>query len=109
VHAVHATALHTLHANYKEQLMSKNDPISIRKIERIHDKATNKYLEIIEFPTSVSASATIKLLPAIVSDPALLEKELRNAGAILPKEEEKLRQLLRDVGKSDAPGLDGKR
>ena len=83
--------------------MSKNDPISIRKIERIHDKATNKYLEVIEFPTSVSTSATIKLLPAIVSDPALLEKELRNAGAILPKEEEKLKQLLRDVGKSDAP------
>jgi Domain of unknown function (DUF927) len=103
VHAVHATALHTLHADYKEQLMSENNLIVIRKVERIHDKATNKYLEVIEFPTSVSTSAKIKLLPAIVSDPALLEKELRNAGAILPKEEEKLKQLLTDVGKSDAP------
>jgi hypothetical protein len=83
--------------------MKASDTTSIRKIERIHDKTTNKYFEVIEFSTSDSTRATIKLLPAIVSDHLLLEKELRNAGAILPKEDDKLKLQLEAAAKSDAP------
>jgi hypothetical protein len=76
---------------------------AVRKTQRIHDQATDKYYEVVEFPTSLSTRASITLLPAVVSEPSMLEKELRNAGAILPKEASDLKELLEAVAKSDAP------
>jgi hypothetical protein len=83
--------------------MSKDVQIVVRKTQRIHDQATNKYYEVVKFGTSPSTRASITLLPAVVSEPTTLEKELRNAGAILPKEPDELKELLVVVAKSDAP------
>ena len=83
--------------------MTNNPTRNITKIARIRDNATGKYLEIIEFPISKSNIGKIKLSPSAVSEPKSLEKALRDAGAILPKDDQKLKELLTSVAKSDAP------
>ena len=75
----------------------------IRKIARIHDKAKDTYLDVVEFPISDAKTGRLELPPSIVADRLAFEKRLRDAGAILPKEREALRQLLDDVAASDAP------
>jgi uncharacterized protein (DUF927 family) len=74
---------------------------AIKKIARLRDKATEQYLEVITFPTSKTTINELTLLPSVVSDPGTFGKRLRDAGAILPKAEEKLRKLLAAVAKSD--------
>jgi hypothetical protein len=64
--------------------MSKKQTRNIKKIARIRDKATEKYLEVIEFPTSESDVSRLELPPSVVNEPGALEKQLRDAGAILP-------------------------
>jgi hypothetical protein len=76
---------------------------TIRKKARIHDKANDKYLDVIEFPLSGSGAKTIELLPSVVSDLAAFEKNLRDGGAVLPKDDNERKQLLQAVAKSDAP------
>ena len=83
--------------------MTNNPTRNVTKIARIRDKATGKYLEIIEFPISKFNVGKIKLSPSAVSEPKSLEKALRNAGAILPKDDQELKELLTSVAKSDAP------
>jgi uncharacterized protein (DUF927 family) len=83
--------------------MTNNPTRNITKIARIRDKATKKYLEIIEFPISKSNVGKIKLFPSVVSELRSFKKALRDAGAILPKDDEKLKNLLTSVAKSDAP------
>jgi uncharacterized protein (DUF927 family) len=75
----------------------------IRKIARIHDKTTDKYLEVIEFPISEFEIKRVELLPSVVSELTTFAKALRDAGAILPKDRAKLKQLLMAVADSDAP------
>jgi hypothetical protein len=76
---------------------------AIKKIARLRDKATEQYLEVIKFPTSKITTNELTLPPSVVSDPGTFGKRLRDAGAILPKAEEKLRKLLAAVAKSDPP------
>jgi hypothetical protein len=83
--------------------MTNSETHSIRKVARIHDKATDKYLEVVEFPISDSKKSTLQLQPSVVIKPSALENELRDAGAILPKDRAKLNQLLTAVADSDAP------
>ena len=83
--------------------MSKKQTRNIKKIARIRDKATEKYLEVIEFPTSKSDVSRLELPPSVVNEPGALEKQLRDAGAILPKVDQDLQDLLSAVAKSDAP------
>src|SRR3981081_2449361 len=82
----------------------RNNPkLAIRKVARIHDKATNTYLEVIKFNVSESERSTLELAPSIVNDLNQFEKQLRDAGAILPKEKDELARLLVEVASSDAP------
>jgi Domain of unknown function (DUF927) len=74
---------------------------AIKKIARLRDKATEQYLEVIKFPTSKTTINELTLPPSVVSDPGTFGKRLRDAGAILPKAEEKLKKLLAAVAKSD--------
>jgi hypothetical protein len=83
--------------------MSNSETYTIRKIARIHDKATDKYLEVIEFPISEFEIKRVELLPSVVSELKTFGKALRDAGAILPKNRDKLKQLLTAVADSDAP------
>jgi uncharacterized protein (DUF927 family) len=83
--------------------MSNSETYTIRKIARIHDKATEKYLEVIEFPISKFEIKRVELLPSVVSELKAFGKALRDAGAILPKNRDKLKQLLMAVADSDAP------
>jgi hypothetical protein len=103
VQVVHAMILHACNKYNAEKTMSKNTQIEIHKTQRIQDEATNNFYEDVEFPTGPSTRASITLQPAVVSEPSALEKELRNAGAILPKEAGELKELLEAVAKSDAP------
>jgi hypothetical protein len=80
-----------------------NSKLAIYKVARIHDRATNSYLEVIKFNVSESEHGTLELAPSIVNDLYQLEKQLRDAGAILPKEKEELARLLIEVASSDAP------
>src|SRR4030088_2983474 len=80
-----------------------NPKVAIRKVARIHDKATNTYLEVIKFNVSESERGTLELAPSIVNDLNQFEKQLRDAGAILPKEKDELARLLVEVASSDAP------
>src|ERR1700761_6877402 len=75
----------------------------IRKIARTHNKANDSYSEVIQFPDSQSATKRIELLPSVVHDLSALEKNLRDAGAALPKDDHELRELLQSVANSDAP------
>ena len=83
--------------------MSNSETHTIRKIARIHDKATDKYLEVVEFPISDSKKSTLQLQPSVVIKRSAFENELRDAGAILPKNRDQLKQLLTAVADSDAP------
>jgi putative DNA primase/helicase len=76
---------------------------AIKKIARLRDKATEQYLEVIEFPISKTSVNKLKLPPSVVSEPGAFGKRLRDAGAILPKGEEELKELLARVAKSDPP------
>jgi hypothetical protein len=76
---------------------------AIKKIARLRDKATEQYLEVIEFPISKTSVNKLKLPPSVVSEPGAFGKRLRDAGAILPKGEEELKKLLASVAKSDPP------
>lgn len=83
--------------------MNTKQIAKIQKIARICDKATEKFLEVIEFSISLSEVGRLEFLPSVVSDLSSFEKKLRDAGAILPKDDEKLERLLASVAKSDAP------
>src|SRR5260370_29924514 len=80
-----------------------NPKPTIYKVARIKDKATNTYAEVINFHVSESEKGTLELAPSIVNDLTLFEKRLRDAGAILPKDNGELQELLVAVAKSDAP------
>ena len=75
---------------------------TFRKIAKIHDLATDTYLERIEFQVSETEVRKLDLLPSIVNEPKTFEKVLRDAGAILPKDDKDLRDVLRAVAKADA-------
>ena len=81
--------------------MNTNRKGTIKKIARLRDKATEQYLEVIKFPTSKTTINELTLPPSVVSDHKIFGKRLRDAGAILPKAEEKLRKLLAAAAKSD--------
>src|SRR5580704_7879516 len=74
---------------------------AIRKIARIQDKATGKYLEVIEFPVSDWNNSRLELSPSVVNEAKAFAKDLRDAGAILPKDKGSLTQLLDAVAQSD--------
>jgi hypothetical protein len=76
---------------------------AIKKIARLRDKATEQYLEVIEFPISKTSVNKLTLPPSVVSEARAFGKRLRDAGAILPKGEEELKKLLATVAKSDPP------
>src|SRR6476660_3918767 len=76
---------------------------AVKKIARLRDKATEQYLEVIEFPTSKTSVNELTLPPSVVSEARAFGKRLRDAGAILPKGEEELKKLLAIVAKSDPP------
>ena len=83
--------------------MSNTKLPTISKIARINDKSATKYYEVIEFPISESETGTVELPPSVVNDRSALEKNLRDKGAVLPKDENGLKVLLDEVAKSDAP------
>ena len=76
--------------------------LDVRKIARIKDKATSKYLEVIEFAVSNTERTCIELPPSVVNSPVSFGNELLDAGAILPKDDNVLKHLLTKVAKSDA-------
>jgi hypothetical protein len=82
---------------------SENPTPTIRKTARIKDKANDLFLEVIEFPVSQSETGSLELPPSVVCELATFEKRLRDAGAVLPKDETELKSLLVEVAKSDAP------
>ena len=63
------------------------------KIARIEDLATNKVVERIEFPKA-KGIGQIELAPSLVHDPRNFERQLRDAGAILPRDKKAKRALL---------------
>ncbi len=81
----------------------RTTPHKLKKIARIQDKATGKYLEIIEFPITKTKTSRIELSPSVINDRVNFERKLRDAGALLPKENDELKELLLGVAKSDAP------
>jgi hypothetical protein len=83
--------------------MRENPKLEIHKVARIHDKATKTYVEVIEFNVTKSEIGTLELAPSIVNDLNQFEKQLRDAGAILPKEKSELEKMLAQVANSDAP------
>jgi hypothetical protein len=83
--------------------MNSTQKAAVKKIARLRDKATEQYLEVIEFPISKTSVNKLKLPPSVVSEPGAFGKRLRDAGAILPKGEEELKKLLASVAKSDPP------
>ncbi|MGD0334818.1 MAG: DUF927 domain-containing protein [Xanthobacteraceae bacterium] len=76
---------------------------TIRKLARIHDKATDKYLEVIDFPVSEIQNNRLELLPSEVSDPTVFARKLRDAGAILEKDKARLKEQLERVARTDPP------
>jgi Domain of unknown function (DUF927) len=83
--------------------MTSTETNEIRKVARINDKSNNTYLDVIEFPISSSQTASLELLPSVVSDRAAFAKRLRDAGAVLPKNKHVLSDVLEAVANSDAP------
>jgi putative DNA primase/helicase len=84
--------------------MNNGKKTRIRKIARIHDKATEMYFEVIEFPTSKSDKGRLELPPSVVvNDRSGFENKLRDAGAILPKDRKEVKRILQAVAESDAP------
>lgn len=82
--------------------MNTTQKVAIKKIARIRDKATEKYLEVIEFPISGSDVNRLELPPSVVCEPGTFEDHLRDAGAILPTNDAQLKQLLEAVAKTRA-------
>jgi putative DNA primase/helicase len=81
--------------------MTKGKTLRIHKVARIHDKASETYFEVIEFPTSESERRRLELPPSIVAnDPSGFENKLRDAGAILPKEKTEVKRILQLVADS---------
>jgi uncharacterized protein (DUF927 family) len=84
--------------------MSDHKVAGIRKIARIHDKATGTYLEVIEFAISRSESGRLMFPPSVImNNPTEFENRLRDAGAILPRRRDDVKQLLKTVAESVAP------
>jgi hypothetical protein len=71
---------------------------SIRMIARIHDRATNVYVEKLEFSHPGGERGSIELQRSIVNDPAALKRRLEDAGAILPSHNWK--EILKRVAES---------
>ena len=71
----------------------KNSDLDIRKVARIKDKATSKFLEVIEFAVSDTERTCIELPPSVVNSPVSFANELLDAGAILPKDDNVLKAL----------------
>ncbi len=76
---------------------------TIRKIARIEDKATATFLEVIEFTKSNAELGRLELTPSVVNNLSSFANALLDAGAILPKDDEDVKPLLREVARSDAP------
>jgi hypothetical protein len=95
--------LNRLHTLLEDTTMTTVQKAEIKKIARLRDKATEQYLEVIEFPTSRTRVNKLTLPPSLVSEPVAFGKRLRDAGAILPKGKEELTKLLATVAKSDPP------
>jgi len=87
----------------EETTMNTPQKAAIKKIARIRDKATEQYFDVIEFQVSKGTVSKLALLPSVVNDLGSFAKRLRDAGAILPKGEGKLKNLLATVAKSDPP------
>src|SRR5580700_6439577 len=87
----------------EDTTMKTSQKAAIKKIARIRDKATQKYLEVIQFPISKTNFNRLELPPSTVHDFATFVKRLRDAGAILPKDDGELKKLLSKVAKSDPP------
>jgi hypothetical protein len=83
--------------------MTTKHNLVLRKIARIEDKATEKFVEEIEFSVSPTEVRRRQLLPSIVSDPGKFESQLLDFGAILPDDSQDRKALLADVAKSKAP------
>ena len=96
----HVHALHTLF-NREKAMRKTTKAIQIRKVARVRDKATGDYFEIIEFPVSNTERSRIELPPSVVVDISAFERRLRDAGAILPKNN--TRDFLRAVARRKAP------
>jgi putative DNA primase/helicase len=75
----------------------------ICKIARVRDKALDRYVEVIEFPVSTTETSRLELPPSVINDPVAFEKRLRDAGALLPKDRNKLKKRLTTVAQCDAP------
>jgi hypothetical protein len=102
VHAVQRT-MHGLHGSRKDYVMSKKVKTKLRKVARIHDKGTNTYLDVIEFPISKSHPGALELAPSVVGDRPAFARKLRDAGADLPTDRDDLKQTLEAVANSDPP------
>ena len=74
----------------------------LRKLARIEDKATGLFLEEIEFPVSQTEVRRIQLSPAVVNDPAKLEDDLLDHGAVLANDAQQRKAQLEEVAKSNA-------
>jgi len=74
----------------------------IRKIQRIHDKVADKFLEVVEFTMNNGERRRFEWPPSVVHDPRLFEKELRDKGALLPPKE-KVRHYLEAVAAQKCP------
>ena len=49
--------------------MNTTQKAAVKKIARLRDKATEQYLEVIEFPISKTSVNKLKLPPSVVSEP----------------------------------------
>jgi hypothetical protein len=91
------------HFTSKGHTMSDVKSSKFKKIARIRDKATDTYIEVIQFPISKTEMGKIELAPSVVNELSGFEKKLRDAGAVLPKDKIAIKNLLEDLAKSDAP------
>lgn len=80
--------------------MSKNSKPILKKVARVENRANKSILEQIEFQRHSKSNGCIELLPSVVNDRKLLERHLRDAGAVLPNDPGELRILLDGVAKS---------
>jgi hypothetical protein len=68
---------------------------AIRKIARIHDKVTDTVVEVIEFVGPNEERKTLELSPSIiVNDRPGFENKLRDAGAALPHDKAKVKEIV---------------
>ena len=74
----------------------------LRKLARIEDKATGLFLEEIEFPVSQTEVRRIAAFAAVVNDPAKLEDDLLDHGAVLANDAQQRKAQLEEVAKSNA-------